>query len=80
MSSESQRCVTLRRYWLADTYEQRHAAGQEPQNVDKEFLRLWFRQNCDPYKDEVCLAFLTRISVPVCQFLLSPFRRLRNAI
>ncbi|CAL5229319.1 g12625 [Coccomyxa viridis] len=40
------------RYWLADTYEQRHTAGQEPQNVDKEFLRLWFRQNCDPYKDE----------------------------
>lgn len=45
----------LRRYWLSDTYEQRHAAGQEPQNVDKEFLRLWFRQNCDPYNDEVQL-------------------------
>ncbi|KAI3438443.1 hypothetical protein D9Q98_000873 [Chlorella vulgaris] len=41
------------RYWLADSYEQRHAAGQEPQNIDKEFLRLWFRANCDPYKDEV---------------------------
>lgn len=25
---------------------------QEPQNIDKEFLRLWFRENCDPYKDE----------------------------
>lgn len=32
------------RYWLADTYEARHAAGQEPQNIDKEFLRLWFRE------------------------------------
>ena len=21
-------------------------------NIDKEFLRLWFRDNCDPYKDE----------------------------
>lgn len=41
------------RYWLADSYEARHAAGQEPQNIDKEFLRLWFRDNCDPYKDEV---------------------------
>eukprot|EP00892_Ulva_mutabilis_P000925 jgi/Ulvmu1/10833/UM007_0007.1 len=40
------------RYWLADTYEERFAAGQEPQNIDKEFLRLWFRQNCDPYGDE----------------------------
>ena len=25
---------------------------QEPQNIDKEFLRLWFRNHCDPYKDE----------------------------
>ena len=25
---------------------------QEPLNIDKEFLRLWFRENCDPYKDE----------------------------
>ena len=24
---------------------------QEPQNIDKEFLRLWFRENCDPYAD-----------------------------
>lgn len=41
------------RYWLAESYESRHAAGQEPENIDKEFLRLWFRANCDPYKDEV---------------------------
>jgi len=27
--------------------------GREPENVDKEFLRLWFRENCDPYKDEI---------------------------
>ncbi|KAL6760364.1 hypothetical protein V8C86DRAFT_2554027 [Haematococcus lacustris] len=41
------------RYWLADSYEARHAAGQEPENIDKEFLRLWFRACCDPYKDAV---------------------------
>ncbi|CAL8465049.1 g4584 [Coccomyxa elongata] len=41
------------RYWLADTYEARHRAGEEPQNIDKEFLRLWFRDNCDPYQDKV---------------------------
>lgn len=41
------------RYWLADSYEARHAARQEPMNIDKEFLRLWFRDHCDPYKDEV---------------------------
>jgi phosphoribosylaminoimidazole-succinocarboxamide synthase len=30
------------RFWLADTYEARHAAGQEPDNFDKEFIRLYY--------------------------------------
>lgn len=41
------------RYWLKDSYEQRFAEGLEPQNIDKEFLRLWFADHCDPYKDEI---------------------------
>jgi len=41
------------RYWIAGTYGERMAAGQEPQNIDKEFLRLWFVDNCDPYNDEI---------------------------
>ena len=40
------------RYWLAEGYEELFAAGEEPDNIDKEFLRLWFRDNCDPYVDE----------------------------
>ncbi|MEA1881444.1 MAG: phosphoribosylaminoimidazolesuccinocarboxamide synthase [Candidatus Marinimicrobia bacterium] len=40
------------RYWITKTYDERMAAGQEPQNIDKEFLRLWFVDNCDPYNDE----------------------------
>tara|TARA_B100000315_G_scaffold38305_1_gene32955 strand:- start:16086 stop:17072 length:987 start_codon:yes stop_codon:yes gene_type:complete len=39
------------RYWIAKTYKERMAAGHEPQNIDKEFLRLWFVDNCDPYND-----------------------------
>ena len=30
------------RFWVADTYEARIAAGEEPDNFDKEFLRLWY--------------------------------------
>jgi phosphoribosylaminoimidazole-succinocarboxamide synthase len=41
------------RYWLADSYAERLAAGQEPNMIDKEFFRLWFRERCDPYKDAV---------------------------
>mmetsp|Transcript_2007 Transcript_2007/g.6028 ORF Transcript_2007/g.6028 Transcript_2007/m.6028 type:complete len:536 (+) Transcript_2007:215-1822(+) len=40
------------RFWLAPTYDKRMAEGKNPENVDKEFLRLWFQDNCDPYKDE----------------------------
>jgi len=40
------------RYWQAKTYEKRIKNGLEPENFDKEFLRLWFKENCDPYKDE----------------------------
>ncbi len=41
------------RYWIADTYEQRLSEGREPDMIDKEFFRLWFRERCDPYKDPV---------------------------
>jgi len=40
------------RYWIAENYEERMSNGQEPQNIDKEFLRLWFVDNCDPYNDK----------------------------
>lgn len=32
------------RYWIAATYQQRQARGEEPENLDKEFLRLWLRE------------------------------------
>ena len=41
------------RYWIAESYDERMAVGDEPQNIDKEFLRLWFVDNCDPYNDEL---------------------------
>jgi len=39
------------RYWQRDTYDARFAKGEEPDYFDKEFLRLWFRDHCDPYRD-----------------------------
>ncbi len=31
------------RFWISDTYAERHARGEEPESLDKEFLRLWLR-------------------------------------
>ncbi|CAH9138955.1 unnamed protein product [Cuscuta epithymum] len=41
------------RYWIAPSYLDRFRDGLEPENVDKEFLRLWFKNHCNPYEDEV---------------------------
>jgi phosphoribosylaminoimidazole-succinocarboxamide synthase len=32
------------RYWMAASYPERHRLGQEPESLDKEFLRLWLRE------------------------------------
>ena len=41
------------RYWIANSYNDRMKNNKEPQNIDKEFLRLWFVDNCDPYNDKI---------------------------
>ncbi len=33
------------RFWKKDTYEQRFSQGLEPENFDKEFLRIWFKDH-----------------------------------
>ena len=40
------------RYWLASSYNKRIATGLEPDKKDKEFLRLLFAKNCNPYEDK----------------------------
>ncbi|PIR51801.1 phosphoribosylaminoimidazolesuccinocarboxamide synthase [Candidatus Peregrinibacteria bacterium CG10_big_fil_rev_8_21_14_0_10_49_16] len=32
------------RYWVESTYEERFASGKDPESLDKEFFRLWLRE------------------------------------
>jgi len=41
------------RYWKQASYAKRMATGKEPEGLDKEFLRLWIRAQCDPYSEPV---------------------------
>ena len=41
------------RYWQLAGYEGSMTSGTEPKSFDKEFLRLWFKEHSDPYKDAV---------------------------
>lgn len=39
------------RYWLSATYEKNFNACKEPDHIDKEFIRLWFKEHSNPYED-----------------------------
>jgi phosphoribosylaminoimidazole-succinocarboxamide synthase len=41
------------RYWLTSSYAERFAAGEEPETLDKDFLRRWIIARCDPYTEPI---------------------------
>ena len=41
------------RYWIRESYERRFAAGQLPESLDKDFVRRWVSERCDPYRDPI---------------------------
>jgi phosphoribosylaminoimidazole-succinocarboxamide synthase len=41
------------RFWITDTYQERTAKGLEPENYDKEFIRLWYKKKVNPYEEQV---------------------------
>ena len=41
------------RFWLKDSYERCMKNGENPESLDKEFLRLWIKACCNPYKDQI---------------------------
>ena len=41
------------RYWFAESYPARFAAGEKPESFDKDFVRSWVVARCDPYVDEI---------------------------
>eukprot|EP01127_Copromyxa_protea_P013090 TRINITY_DN3484_c0_g1_i1.p1 TRINITY_DN3484_c0_g1~~TRINITY_DN3484_c0_g1_i1.p1 ORF type:complete len:459 (-),score=99.07 TRINITY_DN3484_c0_g1_i1:59-1435(-) len=61
------------RYWIQDTYQQRLAAGQAPDNIDKDILRRWYNEHCDPYKDEVLPKAPTELIVTLAQRYIQLF-------
>ncbi len=55
------------RYWLAESYEADHAAGREPEGLDKEYVRRWLKSvgygghgAPPPLPDEVVAELATR--------------------
>ncbi|MGE5271298.1 MAG: phosphoribosylaminoimidazolesuccinocarboxamide synthase [Thiohalocapsa sp.] len=41
------------RYWFAETYPRRFAAGETPDSFDKDYVRRWVAARVDPYRDPI---------------------------
>jgi phosphoribosylaminoimidazole-succinocarboxamide synthase len=41
------------RFWFAESYPTRFAAGSVPDSFDKDFVRNWVVARCDPYRDPI---------------------------
>lgn len=41
------------RYWIADSYDDAFSNGTRPKSFDKDFVRSWVVERCDPYKDDI---------------------------
>ncbi len=41
------------RYWIADSYPEHFEKGERPLSFDKDFVRSWVAERCDPYKDDI---------------------------
>ena len=40
------------RFWVAESYQERFDRGDEPESLDKEFFRLWMREQGFEYEDK----------------------------
>lgn len=41
------------RYWIAESYAGSFETGERPRSFDKDFIRAWVAERCDPYKDAI---------------------------
>ena len=61
------------RFWISDTYAERHARGAEPESLDKEFLRLWLRDK--GISDDNIPALNDEIRIQVAERYIDLFQR-----
>lgn len=53
------------RYWKKDSYNERFINGKEPERFDKDVIRYWIKDQCNPYKDplpEIPSSLIQRVS------------------
>lgn len=64
------------RYWLVDTYAEKFASGKAPDSIDKDVLRRWYNEHCDPYKDTTLPAAPEELIITVATRYIELFERI----
>ncbi|MGE3622318.1 MAG: phosphoribosylaminoimidazolesuccinocarboxamide synthase [Bdellovibrionales bacterium] len=41
------------RYWVEKSYHENFERGEQPERLDKDFIRTWVAARCDPYTDDI---------------------------
>ena len=67
------------RYWLADTYLSNIQRNQSPDHLGKETLRVWLKEQFDPYSDQVCPALTDNLKHDLLLQYLEVYSRLTNS-
>lgn len=68
------------RFWRAASYLHCMRQGKEPDSYDKEPLRIWFKQRCDPYNDDVLPEAPPEVLANMSALYISLYERLTGQI
>ncbi len=66
------------RYWIAASYDERMAAGKEPESLDKEFFRLWLKSAGYTGDDGPQPAITDEVRVMLAEKYINLYERMRG--
>ncbi len=64
------------RYWRLSNFDERIKNGLEPDNFDKELIRLWYKEVCDPYSDKELPKTSDELRVKVAGIYISLYEQM----
>lgn len=64
------------RYWRLSNYDTHMSRGEDPDNFDKEKMRLWYKAHCNPYKDKALPNAPDDIRIEVAKIYISLYEQM----
>jgi phosphoribosylaminoimidazole-succinocarboxamide synthase len=64
------------RFWEANSYDESFRKGEDPKSFDKDVLRRWYNEHCNPYEDEVLPPAPTKLIVDLSETYISAYEKI----